>query len=662
MPKFENFKISKNYISDTNTNNCANTEVSTDTGANTDTNTESNTNTGTEVSTISRNNTKIFSFIKNKLDEFNNTYDNKDILNKHQFLLKQFFYNISLDKIKGMLIYHGLGSGKSISSISIAFDYINKYKQKIIILMNKSLHQNYLTDIKKFLSLKKFSSDDTNTFINDNFEFFSLNSSNILQKFKQIKIKNKLIIIDEAHNLFNSVVNGSPNLTELYYLLRNENDIKILLLTGTPIINTPYEITMCFNLLVNKNYNILPENYADFLNYFISIDNDELYKLRLDKLGNRIVGLISYFQYEINEDFPLDLGIEIIKCPMTNIQTEQYLIHKNMEIEKASLVFSKNRGKNIGIAKNIKSGIGEYKIKTRMLSNYCPLDSINNCVKFNKIFNNIKNINNGNNISLIYSQFTNNYGIASLVQYFLNNNFLLLNNEFNLTTLKHEEFFKTTNTTALSEAEKIINKKYIAVISGDVEFENRQKIQNLINDTRNKYGDIISIIIVSSTGAEGLNFSNLRSIHILEPYWNYSRILQIKGRGIRFKSHTQLKDDEKNVKTFVYLSTLTEDVKTTDEEIYDLAINNYLIIQDFLNIYKKFSIDCYINYKIDCASCNVNEKQLFNENFEIDINISNPCHSNITSEIDVESIGNNIYKDKHGKLYKLVADELIKLN
>jgi superfamily II DNA or RNA helicase len=638
MPKFENFKISKNFISDINT---------------LDTN-----------NNISRNNTKIYSFIKNKIDTFNNDYDNKDILNKHQFVIKQFFHNITFDKIKGMLIYHGLGSGKSITSISIAFDYILKYKQKIIILMNKSLHQNYLTDIKKFLTLKNFPINEFNDFITNNFEFFSLNASNILLKFKQANIKNKLIIIDEAHNLFNSVVNGSKNLTELYYLLRNEDTVKIVLLTGTPIINTPYEITMCFNLLVNKSYNILPENYADFLNYFISIDNDDLYKLRLDKLGNRLIGLISYFQNEINDEFPADLGIDIIKCPMSKIQTEQYLIYKNMELEKASAVFSKNRGKNIGIAKNIKNGVGEYKIKTRMLCNYCPQEPLENCVKFNKIFTNIKNINNGNNISLIYSQFTNNYGINSLAPFLLNNNFLLLNNEFNLNTLEHEEFFQNINNTNtnLSEAEKIIKKKYIAIISGDVEFENRQKIQNLINDPRNKYGEIISIIIVSSTGAEGLNFSNLRSIHILEPYWNYSRILQIKGRGIRFKSHIQLKDDEKNVKTYVYLSTLTEEVKTTDEEIYELATNNYEVIKDFLEIYKKFSIDCNIHYKINCTTCNVNEKPLFNENFEIDINLTNPCHSNITSEIDVELVGDDIYKDKHGKLYKLVADELVKLN
>ena len=41
-------------------------------------------------------------------------------------------------------------------------------------------------------------------------------------------------------------------------------------------------------------------------------------------------------------------------------------------------------------------------------------------------------------------------------------------------------------------------------------------------------------------------------------------------------------------------------------------------------------------------------------NFEIDINISNPCHANIQTEIEVIHVENNIYKDKKGKFYKLI--------
>ena len=54
-------------------------------------------------------------------------------------------------------------------------------------------------------------------------------------------------------------------------------------------------------------------------------------------------------------------------------------------------------------------------------------------------------------------------------------------------------------------------------------------------------------------------------------------------------------------------------------------------------------------------------KSLFNDNFEIDINISNPCHANIQTEIEVIHVENNIYKDKKGKFYKLINDELIPL-
>jgi len=610
---------------------------------------------------IDRNSTKIFSFISDKVNKYNTEY-NPDItkLNRHQFIINKFFTNVQFENIKGMLFYHSMGSGKTITSISVALEFIKKYNEKIIIMANKSLHQNYIFDIKKYLSLNQIPENKMDDIIKDNFYFISMNASNILLKFNEINIKNKLLIIDEAHNMFNSVVNGSKNMTELYHVIKNEPTIKIILLSGTPIINTPYESIICFNLLVNNKNTLFPENYADFLNYFIDIDNNDLYKIRLNKFGNRIIGLISHFQNEINEDFPTNLGIEKILCPMTKTQTEQYFIFKNQELEKQANYFSKNREKNIGIAKNSKGNISDYKIKTRMLSNILPQEEVENCIKFNKIFEHINNINNGNNISLIYSQFTNEYGIASLEKYFLKKNMLCLNNTFNITNIDENDFFKNNNNNINSTTvEKILQPKYFAIISGKVEFEDRQKIQNLINNSNNKYGEYISIVIVSSTGAEGLNFSNLRSIHILESYWNYSRILQIQARGIRYKSHIALKTNEQDVKTYVYLSHLTDDVKTTDEEIYELAVNNYDIINEFLNVYKQYSVDCDVNFKNNCIKCNVEEKQLFNNDFEIDISISNPCNANINTEIEVELVGDNIYKDKKNKLYKLINDELV---
>ena len=64
---------------------------------------------------------------------------------------------------------------------------------------------------------------------------------------------NKVIIIDEAHNFISRIVNKlrrpeSLSMRLYEYLMSAEN-CKIVLLTGTPIINYPNEIGILFNIL-----------------------------------------------------------------------------------------------------------------------------------------------------------------------------------------------------------------------------------------------------------------------------------------------------------------------------------------------------------------------------------------------------------------------------
>ena len=42
----------------------------------------------------------------------------------------------------------------------------------------------------------------------------------------------------------------------------------------------------------------------------------------------------------------------------------------------------------------------------------------------------------------------------------------------------------------------------------------------MFNDVKNKYGNIIKIMMISPAGAEGINLANVRQVHIMEPYWN----------------------------------------------------------------------------------------------------------------------------------------------
>ena len=60
---------------------------------------------------------------------------------------------------------------------------------------------------------------------------------------------NTFIIIDEVHNFISRIANGSKLAMRIYDFLIEAKDIKMVLLSGTPIINQPYEISFLINLL-----------------------------------------------------------------------------------------------------------------------------------------------------------------------------------------------------------------------------------------------------------------------------------------------------------------------------------------------------------------------------------------------------------------------------
>ena len=177
---------------------------------------------------------------------------------------------------------------------------------------------------------------------------------------------------------------------------------------------------------------------------------------------------------------------------------------------------------------------------------------------------------------------------------------------------------------------------------------------NRLNLEENKYGDLISILLISKSGTEGLDLKNVRSIHIMEPYWNFSLIQQIIARGVRYKSHINLPVEERNVQTFIYLSDYNKEMLenekskmkdrktannktkkkdkielTTDINIFKNAIKNQELIYKFLKVIASTSIECpffnknKINY--DCFNCVSDDKDLYYDDIDKDMELSNNC-------------------------------------
>jgi hypothetical protein len=120
-------------------------------------------------------------------------------------------------------------------------------------------------------------------------------------------------------------------------------------------------------------------------------------------------------------------------------------------------------------------------------------------------------------------------------------------------------------------------------------------IKNL-TDEDNKNGEKIKVIIISMTGSEGLDFKNLRQVHIMEPWYNLSLIEQIIGRAVRNCSHKHLEFINRNVEIFLYGTLLhNSEEEAVDLYIYRLAELKAVQIGRVSRILKESSVDCLLN-------------------------------------------------------------------
>jgi hypothetical protein len=181
----------------------------------------------------------------------------------------------------------------------------------------------------------------------------------------------------------------------------------------------------------------------------------------------------------------------------------------------------------------------------------------------------------------------------------------------------------------------------IALYNADIKNLPKTVKKQLSGFSENLYGELVSLLMITQSGAEGLNLRNVRYVYILEPFWNQVRIDQVIGRAVRKRSHLELPDDEQNVKVVMYISSLTpnqvnlnktikmrDEGRTTDEDIFSIATRKNKIISQFLTMLKSNSIDCIFHapenkpglYGYKCHVPPINEnlnKLTYNPNIEV---------------------------------------------
>ena len=514
---------------------------------------------------------------------------------KYTFQLPQLFVAEFLNPktpYKGILLYHRIGAGKTCAGIQIAEKW--KEHKKIILVAPASLVGNFYKELrsectgnvyitkderKELCVLSPSSSkyreiiDTVKSRIHKYYEIYSYHKFVELINTKKLHLKNKVLIIDEVHNIVSE--EGTFYTTFKKAIDTSPNSFRMVIMSATPIFDKPAELGLTINLL--KPINNFPEP-DEFNKLFLERDVNEdgiIYKLKNeDKLSKLLQGYISYYEGAPAFVFP-KTQIKYVKCQMNKFQSDAYRSFVDQEkkglfLQSTDILKLPNSFLLGGrVISNIAYPNRKFNEKgfESFDGNYLKLDNLKKySIKFYKI---LRKVERCNAPVFFYSNFKEHGGIEDfkrVLEYHGYSNFL-----------DHDK-----------------GKKRYAIWSGDENAKEKDLIRDVINSVENADGSKIKIILGSPAIKEGVSLLRIRQVHILEPYWNMSRLEQVIGRAVRFCSHKDLPRDERLVNIYIYLAIDSPKEMSIDQQILSLALRKKILVEDFNTVLKKSSIDYYL--------------------------------------------------------------------
>lgn len=502
---------------------------------------------------------------------------------------------------KGVLVFHRIGAGKTCTAVSIGEQW-KKYR-RVVVVTPASLKGNFRSELRsqcagnEYLTkkereqLKKYhpSSDEYKEIINRSdaridkyYRIYSYNKFVELATEGELSLHNSVLIVDEVQNM---VSEAGVYYETLYNAIQYApSSLRVVLLSATPMFDKPIEIALTMNLL-RLPYE-LPVG-RDFESMFIKSRKDSKgmyhYKAKnLDIFKERIRGYVSYFRGAPPYAFPESI-IRIVKCEMSSFQYRSYLTAESSEekIENLKKLRKTHKIFNDGDIINLPNN---FFIGTRFISNiafpnknigedgyvsfegkHLTGNDLYKCsTKFYKI---MSRINNCSGTVFVYSNFKEYGGIRSFVKVLEANGYM--------NYLKNGE-----------------GRKRFAIWSGDEKIEQKEEIKAVFNQQSNANGSKLKVMLGSPSSKEGISFYNVQQLHMLEPYWNYSRMLQIIGRAVRYCSHKNLEEEKRLVRVYIYLATHPKEEESIDEYIMNLALKKNKLIGEFERCLKEAAVDC----------------------------------------------------------------------
>jgi hypothetical protein len=438
-------------------------------------------------------------------------------------------------------------------------------------------------------------------------------------------LDNSLLIIDEAHMLNDNDWGEAVDI-----MIKKSVNLRVILLTATPIKNKPRELIQILNILLPIEQRI---NKRDVFK-----DKYTLTKDGLDIISKASKGYVSYIRGVDPVTFPerIDIGsilkptdvskdenfkyTKLIRCEMSKIHYATYKEYfdesKTHEMKRlVDMVLPNPDDSKIGLFKtkdlvSLKYASRNWK-KTNKIETIDTKDRLiisgdifkksnlgKYSTKYLKVIENLENTLNKNSGPIfIYNENIRGIGLTIFEEILKRNGYAKYQDySENLENIRCIYCGKSNHNSNIGHTYK---PALFAILEGSTDVEDRNLIVDTFNNPENKDGSIIKFILGSSVTKESVDFKYVREIHILNFQWDISTIEQIIGRGVRHCSHYLLNKNQQNVSIYKYVSSIPSingKYKISREEKYYLdAERTHIIIKKIERILKQTAVDCAIN-------------------------------------------------------------------
>lgn len=527
---------------------------------------------------------------------------------------------------RNLLMVHGTGAGKTCTAIQIAEEYIIRPEfqdKRVFVLANPSIQQNFKDQIfdisrvkidpdglllskqctgRRYLDILQRSQNEplrltdktsqarimnlASKIISEFYEFQGYQEfANIITNVEKSKnldawihetFDNRLIIVDEAHNLRETSEIESSKLVAIAIekIVRTAKNITLVLLTATPMYDTYDELLYYFNLFLwNDRKQDLKKGIKTS---DIFTESGEFKEGKEAIFRGWCQEYISYVKGENPFTFPFRLpppddvlakadrtqdifGKEIIKprkylkLAGSNVSRMQAEAIKNLTVKATSdsrllCVYPKDKTFRETFEDNRGDG---YKYRDGIDKFLAPSMIAEHSSKFGLI---TKLIDSSQGISFVYSNLVESGALL----------FAMCLEEHGYEPAVGDRLLAETS----GEVTRGSKGKYVLFTSESSDADIKRSMVRL-RSPANKNGSDIKVIIASPKVSEGVDFRFVRQVHVLDPWFNMSRIEQVIGRGMRTCSHSELPFEEQNTTVYLHVCRYPESThETLDEFIY----------------------------------------------------------------------------------------------